>query len=165
MCSSIFSLEHRWRTWLEISAYRRKTTTTKPQKRENNSPQERLMTGGFLETSRSRVCAEYFKHPGKRRRGAYLCTRCGTENTVHVFKSVSQVDVKPDRHGGTLRLTRFKVAQGPVWQVELGKRPSVFVMLNWAKESNWVGVRDWQCRLCLRARCGHFAGPIVHPPQ
>lgn len=25
--------------------------------------------------------------------GAYLCRRCGTENTVHVFLSVSQVDV------------------------------------------------------------------------
>lgn len=25
--------------------------------------------------------------------GTYLCTRCGRENTVHVFKSVSQLDV------------------------------------------------------------------------
>lgn len=38
-------------------------------------------------------------------------------------------------------LTRFKVAQGPVWQPELGKMGSVFVMLNWGKESNWGGER------------------------
>lgn len=95
--------------------------------------------------------------------GAYLCARCGRENTVHVFKSVSQVDVSlTDVAALWGLLARSKVAQ---WQVESGEMACVFVMLNWAKESNWVGVRDWQCRLCLRARCGHFAGPIVHPPQ
>lgn len=54
-----------------------------------------------------------------------MCGRCGTENTAHVFKSVSQVAV---RLTDTLRLTGCQVAQGPVWQVELGERPSVFVM-------------------------------------
>lgn len=123
LCSSIFSWERRWRSWLEICAYRKKTTTTKPQKREKNSPQERLMTGGFLETSCSRVCAEYFKHPGKQRRGAYLCTRCGTENTVHVFKSVSQVDVSLTDTAALWGLLAFRWHRGRCGRWNQGKGP------------------------------------------
>lgn len=33
-------------------------------------------------------------------------------------------------------------------------------MLNWAKESNWLGESEWQCLLCLRALCSHFARPL-----
>ena len=44
--------------------------------------------------SSSHVYVEYFKLLGKLTRGAYLCARCRTENTVDVFKSMSQVVVR-----------------------------------------------------------------------
>lgn len=75
---------------------------------------------------------------------------------MDVFESMSQVLVSLPDSGP--RPARFKVAQGP----ELGEMLCVFVMLNRGKESNWMGEREWQCLLCLRALCSHFAGPIVH---
>lgn len=53
------------------------------------------MTGGFLEMSSSCVYAEYIEHLGKWRQGTYLCASGGTENTVDVFRSMSQVVVSP----------------------------------------------------------------------
>lgn len=50
--------------------------------------------GGSLEISSSHVYGEYFKLLGKLTWGAYLCARCRTENTVDVFKSMSQVVVR-----------------------------------------------------------------------
>lgn len=44
--------------------------------------------------SSSHVYGEYFKLLGKLTWGAYLCARCRTENTVDVFKSMSQVVVR-----------------------------------------------------------------------
>lgn len=58
---------------------------------------------GCLEMSSSHVYGEYFKHLGKLRWGTYLRVRCRTENTVDVFKSMSQVVVsrtdRPARRG------------------------------------------------------------------
>lgn len=121
-----------------------------------------LMMGVFLEMCFSHVYGEYSKHLGKLRWGTHLCVRCRMENTVDVLKSMSQVVVSLTDRQALCSFTRFKVAQGPVWQPELGKMSHVFVMLNRVKESNWVGKREWQCLLCLRALCSHFAGPIVH---
>lgn len=51
------------------------------------------MPGGSLEISSSHVYGEYLKHLGKLRWGTYVCARCRVENTVDVFKSMSQVVV------------------------------------------------------------------------
>lgn len=62
--------------------------------------------------------------------GAYLCRGRGTENTVRVFKSVSQVDVNLTDVAALWGLLALRWHSSR-WNQE--KWPAFFVMLNWAK--------------------------------